>query len=120
MEDYMARSKLLMDVVNGDNKLESVLMRLKVILSSLQNDNINKWVDSELKGYDTENQDIIPSYRKFSGQIGTYLVNYQYKYSNSLVPLDHLDKEMQKSLEAVVIYDGIIAIQDLLDKEEVK
>ncbi|WP_269800869.1 AbiTii domain-containing protein [Bacillus sp. SN10] len=49
----MARSQLLKDVVSGQASLENILLRLKVILSDLDNDLTMSWIQGELHGYDS-------------------------------------------------------------------
>lgn len=45
----MARSQLLKDIVNGKENMESILLRLKVILSDLDSQPIIEWVNGELE-----------------------------------------------------------------------
>jgi len=56
----------LKEIVNGSVSLETILMRLKVILSDLENDTIMSWVRGELEGYSDRP---LPSYRIFDGQV---------------------------------------------------
>lgn len=113
----MARSQLLKDIVTGKEDIESVLLRLKVILSDLNNDSINEWVKSELEGYDEDS--ILPSYRVVEGNPkGTFVVNYRTQNTNSYIPLDHLLKREEiKELTTVKITDNIGTLYKVLSKE---
>lgn len=63
----MARSQLLKDLVNGQETLENILLRLKVILSDLDNELIMNWIQGELQGFDTKED--IPTYRIKKGSL---------------------------------------------------
>jgi len=103
----MARSKLLKDVVAGDEDIENILLRLKVVLSDLQNPLIIKWVNGELEGY--ENLESLPEYRVIQGYpVGNYIVNYRAQYSDSQVPLENLiSSEEIDEITTIHITDGI-------------
>lgn len=107
----MARSQLLKDLVSGKESIENVLLRLKVILSDLNNESIMNWVNGELKGYKEKGD--FPDYRIMKGiPIGTYLVNFTTKYSNSPVPIQFLiDEEKIDELTTLYISDSIVSLQ---------
>ncbi|MEK3658875.1 hypothetical protein NSQ29_04895 [Paenibacillus sp. FSL F4-0236] len=113
----MARSQLLKDLVGSNADLESVLTRLKIILTDIDNELLMNWIDGELRGY-TENHEL-PGYRTISGVIiGTYVINYRTQYTNSEVPLELLlSQEMVDEIKVVNITDGIASIQKLLNGE---
>jgi AbiTii len=114
----MARSQLLIDAVSGKEKIENLLLRLKVILSDLDNENIMNWVNGELEGY-KDGVDILPSYRTFKGSIsGTYIINFTTKYTNQPVPLQHLiPNEKIDEISTIDMTDGIGTIQNILQGE---
>ncbi|MCQ2011176.1 hypothetical protein NOM01_14400 [Sporolactobacillus sp. STSJ-5] len=113
----MARSQLLKDVVSGKENIENVLLRLKVILTDLENESIINWVNGELRGY-KENEDI-PAYRKLRGNpMGTYILNYNVKYTNAQVPLEPLISQASiDKLRTLNVRESIVAIQDILSGE---
>lgn len=110
----MARSQLLKDLVRGNECIENILLRLKVILSDLDNELIMNWIDGELQGYVKED---VPSYRILKGELmGTYLLNYQFQYTNAPVPVEHvLDEERVNQLKTINITDSITALQNVLN-----
>lgn len=110
----LARSQLLRDAVSGKEKIENILLRLKVILSELKNENIMNWVNGELEGYNDKK--VLPPYRAFKGNIiGTYFVNINTQYNNQSVPLQFLisEEEIDK-LRTIEMTDGIGTIQNIL------
>ncbi|MCT1391936.1 hypothetical protein M4D76_27195 [Peribacillus frigoritolerans] len=113
----MARSQLLKDVVTGKESIESILLRLKVILSDLDNEPIINWVNGELRGYKEE--DDVPRYRILKGTpMGTYIVNQGYQYSNAPVPLMHLlSEDFFENIITLSVRDSIATIQNVLNGE---
>ncbi|MDM5279183.1 hypothetical protein QUF95_17425 [Paenibacillus silvae] len=113
----MARSNLLKDLVNGSVNIENILLRLKVILSDLDNEAIMKWVNGELQGY--KNIEDVPEYRIFKGNpTGTFVVNYQVQYTNAAVPIHSLlDSDEIDKLVTIKISDSIAVIQTILNGE---
>ncbi|MBS4199325.1 hypothetical protein KHA93_06615 [Bacillus sp. FJAT-49732] len=113
----MARSQLLKDVVNGKESIESILLRLKVILSDLDNDAIINWVEGELKGY--KEQIEVPPYRVLRGAPkGTYIINQVAQYTNANVPLRHILSEVLiDKMVTLDVTDSIGALQNILNSE---
>lgn len=114
----MARSNLLKDVISNSVSLETILLRLKVILSDLEDTSILEWIDGEIKGYKAN--DTVPTYRVIEGRpIGTFLVNQSAKYTNALVPLNFtkLPEEYIQEMLTINIRDGISTIEKNLNSE---
>ncbi|WP_264647976.1 AbiTii domain-containing protein [Bacillus thuringiensis] len=112
----MARSELLKDLVTGQKTLENILLRLKVILSDLDNEVIMNWIQGELQGYDATGD--IPAYRIVKGEpMGTFIVNYSTKYTNSQVPLEALiPQEKIDQFITIHVKDGINTLQEVIVK----
>ncbi|GIO57983.1 AbiTii domain-containing protein [Paenibacillus cineris] len=108
----MGRSQLLKDLVSGKESIENVLLRLKVILTDLDNQQIMVWVNGELQGY--PNVDDLPDYRILHGTAyGTFLVNYRYQYTNTPVPIDSLlSEELVDEILTVPCTDNIKTIEN--------
>ncbi|PFQ75691.1 hypothetical protein COK15_15140 [Bacillus cereus] len=113
----MARSQLLKDLVSGQVSIENILLRLKVILSDLDNDLIMSWIQGELHGYESGEE--LPAYRILKGSpVGTYLINGHAKYSNAQVPIEAvLGKEMIEQLITVNVKDSIKTLEEILNSE---
>ncbi|SDC20967.1 hypothetical protein SAMN04487767_101482 [Bacillus wiedmannii] len=113
----MARSQLLKDVVSGQASIENILLRLKVILSDLDNDLIMSWIEGELHGYDSKEE--LPAYRVLIGSpIGTYVVNGSVKYTNAQVPIEAvLDKKMIEQMITISVRDSIKTLEEILNSE---
>lgn len=114
----MARSNLLKDTVSGQVELENILLRLKIILSDLQDKDILGWIEGELRGY--SEGDIVPDYRIIEGHpMGTFVVNRNAKYTKSPVPLNFtaLNKDTINELLTLNVRDGISIIDKNLKSE---
>ncbi|MYL65433.1 hypothetical protein GLW07_18910 [Bacillus hwajinpoensis] len=112
----MSRSKILIDLVNNTNNLESVLLRLKVILSKLENETINNWINCEIEGY--KKGDTIPPYRIIRGNaIGNYYLGGM-EYKNYPVPLKFAPRALSESILNTMIKDGIRGIFSLIESKE--
>ncbi|WP_409174424.1 hypothetical protein [Brevibacillus fortis] len=111
----MARSQLLKDIVSGTVSLESVFLRLKVIMSDFENEHITNWVNGELQGYRESNE--VPHYRAFKGTaIGTFIVNNRVQYTNAPVPLESLlDTKDVEEIISLRVHDSIATVQSMLN-----
>ncbi|WP_242309015.1 hypothetical protein [Bacillus cereus group sp. BfR-BA-01524] len=111
----MARSQLLKDVVSGQASIENILLRLKVILSDLDNDLIMNWIQGELNGYESSEE--LPAYRVLKGSpVGTFIVNGRAKYSEAQVPLEAvMDEKMIENMTTVNVSDSIKTLEEILN-----
>ncbi len=113
----MGRSKLLIDLVSKNVDLENILLRMKVILTDLDDKNIMNWINGELEGYSAE--DDLPHYRILQGvALGTFIINRGTKYTDHQVPLEFLlNNDEIKEINSVFIDDSIRAVQLILNGE---
>lgn len=113
----MSRSQLLKDLVNNKGDLEDILLRLKVILSDLESDDLMKWIDGELRGYEP---DEVPNYRMLKGNPkGNYIVNGIFTHTNANVPLLSLiDYDDYEQLISVRLTNNISSLQSIVGSSE--
>ncbi|OME55441.1 hypothetical protein BSK59_13265 [Paenibacillus odorifer] len=107
----MGKSQLLKDLVSGSISLENILLRLKIILSDLENETIMEWINGELEGYGEEAE--LPKYRVLTGvPMGTFIVNGRVQYTESQVPVESLLTLQQvEELKTVHLYDSVSTLQ---------
>ena len=112
----MSRSQLLKDLVTNTGDLESILLRLKIILTDLKNEEIMNWVVGELEGYAYEN---VPEYRVIRGSpVGTFDLNLHTRHTNAVVPLENLiPKEVVKDIVHIRVKESAASIQNMLKNE---
>lgn len=106
----MSKSKIIMEVANNSVTVETALLRLKVILSSLENQIINTWINKELNGYNVDDE--IPDYRLKKGIPYGIMEDHSRRYSNILIPIEHLEKKDRDSILEMKFYQSISSIED--------
>ena len=116
----MERSSIIKEFVSKKVDLDTTLKRLKVILYSIDNEEVIEWVDQELNGY--EKFENLPSYRTFECEVyGDYFSGTAYNHiraTHHLIPLSGLDKEMRDSIKRINIFNDIETIQKSIDSDE--
>lgn len=109
----MGRSIIIKEFVSKKVDLDTTLKRLKVILYSIDNEEVIQWVDQELNGY--QNFEQLPHYRIFECEVyGDYFAGNAYnriEAKHHLIPLSGLDKEMRESIKRINIFNDIETIQ---------
>lgn len=116
----MAKSKIIKDLANGIIDTQTALKRAKVLFSDLQNEDLLKWVNSELVGY--EKVEDLPDYRIIEGTLfGSYFkgsMSQHMKWTNVSIPLGKMPEDIKAALLNVYFYDGIDALKGLAKKAE--
>lgn len=85
-------------------------MRLKIITSSLQNEDLNRWIDSELSGYSSEVD--LPEYRKKVGYVIRYSgINGSFQVNNQVLPESFFPKEIKKVIQNRYLLQNISSIE---------
>ncbi|ADO82832.1 hypothetical protein [Ilyobacter polytropus] len=102
------KSKLLLDLLENECELENILFRLKTILFSLENDEIIKWIDSEIEGY--KEGDGVPEYRKVMLTPHISATDGVWSLNKAIASIGHLDK---KELNAVLYHNITDSINSL-------
>ncbi len=108
----MKRSKIIVEVANGNKKLTDALFELKILLSDLGSSEIISWIDSELSGYKDDN---IPAYREFDGILfGNTLQAGRLVRRNMAIPI----KSEHSDCTHVKLRDNITAIEGFEKRED--
>lgn len=107
--------KLINDIINElvdtDKSISSPLLKTKVLASRLQNHELLEWVTNELKGY--ENDEDLPQYRIYHGNVtGTY-INGSMQYNNQPVPTIGLNEGLEKIIHSVNFNQSITSLENL-------
>ena len=105
----MSRSNIIKDFVSKKADLDTTLKRLKVILYSIDNEEVIEYNASET----------LPDYRIFECEVyGDYLsgtVHNHIKATNHLIPLSGLDNEMRNAIKRINIFNDVETIQKAID-----
>ncbi|WP_270943226.1 hypothetical protein [Romboutsia lituseburensis] len=115
------RSKIIKDFTNSDISTEIALRNLRVLLNDLGDKSLINWVKNELTGYRHED-DIIPDYRRLSGVLKAHYIvgggcTYA-EYTDTSLPLNHLDKEIKNDLLKVHISQSISSLETVINNKE--
>ena len=117
-ERKMPRSQLIKDIVENNISLENALLRLKVITFSLNNLQLQNWIDNEIRGYTQD--DIIPEYRKnISYTIRYSGLNGNFQISSAPLSETFFTEEVKSILRRRYITDGIGTIEGNMSMESV-
>lgn len=111
----MAKSKVILDLVQGNSSLTDILFRLKLLLSHFDDTEIMNWVNNEITGYSEDSQ--IPEYRYIRGIIRCDILHgYQYYY-NQYLPISYSDP---KTMEIITFHckESVSAIETIIKKNE--
>ncbi|WP_427150798.1 hypothetical protein J1C86_09235 [Streptococcus sanguinis] len=112
----MVKSKIIKDIVQDEISLDGALNRLMIITNSLENEELNDWIEGELNGY--SNSDDIPDYRKNIRYIIRYSgINGSFQVNNNVLPESLFTKEIKEALRSRVITSGIKTIEKAVSGE---
>lgn len=90
------RSQIIKDILKENADIENILMRLKVIVYELKDEEIQNWIDKELNGYDEKEE--VPKYRKIIGEPKITFRVRNHIVRNMTLPLAQFNLEEQKIL----------------------
>lgn len=106
---------IINNLVDTDMQLSASLLKTKVLASRIKNEELLKWVNSELNGYEFERA--LPEYREEYGVLmGTYLQN-RVQVSNTQIPIPNIGKEFSDLFTRIENRDSVTAIASFLGKD---
>ncbi|HBI7086479.1 TPA: hypothetical protein K8M77_002005 [Clostridium perfringens] len=111
----MARSKLIKDFINSQMDINTALQNLMAILYCLEDETLITWTKKELSGYNFD--DSLPQYRLLSGIVMANFIVGNMKYTKYQFPINHLDKNFQRSLLEVPILSSISTLNETIKKD---
>jgi len=100
--------KLAMDTKTS---LSDILLQLKVLVFSLNNYEINDWINYELNGYPKE-YNLLPDYRKHIGSIYGTFTDGWIRYSERPLGIEYLSEKLRNSLINCDIFLPILSIEN--------
>lgn len=99
-----------------ENSLTTILLKTKVLLFSIDQPDLVKWVNSELTGYQPEDE--LPEYRNLRAMVRGSIQSMGAKSDNFQLPTHHLKEEFRKSVEVIPYRDSLSVIEDLLRRSD--
>jgi hypothetical protein len=106
----------IIDSLGHNEKLETILLKTKILLFRFGETEALNWIDKELNGY--SKQDELPKYRIVKSKTLTTIKNYNVIQRNIPAPIINLTKEIQKSLTSSKIYESISVIELIANSTE--
>lgn len=112
----MAKSKIIKELANGTIDTQTALKRTKVLLQELDNEDVLKWINSEIEGYSDRLE--VPEYRKISGQLyGSYFKGAMVahmKYTHVPLPLGKMPDETKQTFLITTMTQGIETLKRMV------
>ena len=90
----MARSQIILDLLNNTVPLSDTLMRLSVLFDSLGNEKLKKWINSEICGY--EDKEEIPKYRFIHGTLRADIIQGFRIWQNQDIPFQPESEKLEE------------------------
>lgn len=118
----MARSKIIKDIANSSVDTMTALKRAKVLLSEIDNKEVNEWINCEIAGYPAEAT--LPDYRLARGNLfGSYfkgsMVSHM-KWTNVSIPLGKMPDDLQDTLLQIEFRQSVDSLQKLIESSKAK
>lgn len=112
----MSKSKIIQQLVDNEIVLSDALYKVLVITKELGNEEVLKWVKSELNGYDVDIE--LPDYRITSSLTINYSgINGSYKVNNVSLNPAYLKLDTLKKIKTVKSRESITSIENKLKEE---
>jgi hypothetical protein len=108
----MAKSLILKQLANNSINLQVALSRLLIIASDINDENLMKWAENELNGYNED--DVMPNYRIVgAGPIFYSGINGSYKVTNLSFSISDLSPELREVYLNNYFMQSIATIEEL-------
>ena len=106
--------KLLNEIVDllSDEKgsLNQAMLKTKVLLHRLGNEELATWVSAELNGYKAGQE--VPLYRVVGAQVFGNVSNGAWRHSNFLLPVSHLSDAVRTYLQTEKLRHALAVLED--------
>lgn len=112
----MARSQIIIDIVENNIKISDALYRVILIAKELENNELIEWAKMELNGYkDIED---VPDYRKTVSTTFKYSgINGSYQVKSAILDNSFLGDEILEQVKNVTVFDDINSVETKMKVE---
>jgi AbiTii len=114
-----AKMTLLNEIVSilsdENGSLNQALLKTKVLLHKLDQQELTSWVNNELNGYGKEKE--VPQYRVVNAQVFGNLTNGYWQHSNTLLPIHHLSDRVREYLEKEKLRHALSVLEQFANKQ---
>ena len=104
-------AQLQREAVDSSVPISDILRKAKILASLLNNEELRRWIDAELKGYN--NTDDLPDYRKLdSVNLGTFAGSFGKMAKNVPIPVTYLPDGIREfAKDPIEIMQGIREVE---------
>ena len=103
------------DILSPQTRLESILLKAKVLAYHLGNDDFKKWVKNELDGYGDNS---LPDYRiNYAIIVGTFF-NGVYMHKGITIAITDIDPGLRDSTSKLYISHGVTGLEEMAKQEK--
>ena len=118
----MAKSKIIKDLANSTVDTMTALKRAKVLLSEIDNQEVNNWINYEIGGY--PKGVTLPDYRLVRGNLfGSYfkgsMVSHM-TWTNVSIPLGKMPDDLQETLLQVELRESVDSLKKVAENSAAK
>ena len=106
---------LLNNLTNSSYPLQDIFLKLKILAKRLNNVKLGNFVEAELNGYNNENE--LPSYRKFDGILTGVVENAVARRTNVNLPTIHLKDEGLENIQTCYFINKLSEIESYTENE---
>jgi hypothetical protein len=99
------------DIINPQVRLETILLKAKVLAHYLDNDELKKWVKNELNGY--SDRESLPDYRVISTALLGTFSNGVYTHPNRSISIASIPSELRDVAGKVCFTQNIVGIEEM-------
>lgn len=106
------------DILDQKTSLSSILRKAKVLASILRNEDLKKWVDNELNGYQSNKKEEVPEYRQGrADSFGDFVGSFGRGLKNVPIPTLNLPEPFQNGASELHLVEGVRALESLIESD---
>ena len=98
--------------------LSQSLLKVKVLLHTIGDKDLNSWIEHELNGY--SKGDKVPEYRIIPSRVVANFNDGYTRYSNHPIPLSHLDEDVRNKIQQTPMGQSVAVLEDLVKNSKNK
>ncbi|EHM7983043.1 hypothetical protein [Elizabethkingia anophelis] len=102
--------EIIEDLINVEKSLSSALIRLHYFGKLINNEELIKYTDEELNGYNQESE--VPDYRQTLGTLRIQLQTYKNQHS-VILPISMLEEPYRQKFKYIAVREGISAVEKI-------
>ena len=106
----------IIEILSADEpNLINALLKTKILLYKIGQNNLIEWVNNEINGYSEESE--VPPYRKLGTEVLANFSNMTYRYTRHPIPLSHLDKDYRESLKTAKLRQSLGVLEEFVSSD---